>query len=98
MYYPGGSHSAHIQFHVSQPAAEPTNFNYNQGLTSQGHGGFNQFQLVPQNANPDNEYFCRELDGTWTVRTVNTIMNHLNPGQWAHSDTGYPYWVRQAKS
>lgn len=26
-------------------------------------------QLVPQNASPDNEYFCRKLDGSWTVRT-----------------------------
>lgn len=104
MYYPGGS----IQFHSSQPAAEPANFNCYQGLTSQqvrdrnlsraqSHGGFNQTLLVPQNASPDNEYFCRELDGTWTVRTVNTIMNHLNPGQWAYSTTGYPYWIRHSK-
>ena len=108
MYYPGGSQSAHIQFHSSQPAAEPANFNYYQGLTSQQvndrniyraqkHGGFNPVQLVPQNASPDNEYFCRELDGTWTVRTVNTIMNSLNPGQWAYATTGYPYWVRHSK-
>lgn len=103
MYYPGGSQSANIQFHLSQPAAEPY-----QGLTSQqvndrnisrlqSHGGFNQVQLVPQDASPDNEYFCRELDGTWTVRTVNTIMNSLNPGQWAYATTGYPYWIRHAK-
>lgn len=109
MYYPGGSQSTHIQFHQSQPAAEPVKFNnYYQGLTSQqvydrnissaqNHGGFNQTQLVPENAHPDNEYFCRELDGTWTVRTVNTIRKSLNPGQWAYSTTGYPYWVRHAK-
>ncbi|CAF9940178.1 MAG: hypothetical protein ALECFALPRED_008476 [Alectoria fallacina] len=108
MYYPGGSQSAQIQFHSSQLAAEPTNFKYYQGLTSQqvndrniyraqNHGGFNPVQLVPQNASPDNEYFCRELDGTWTVRTVNTIMNSLNPGQWAYATTGYPYWVRHSK-
>lgn len=98
MYYPGSSHSAHVRFHSSQPAAEPANFNYHQGLTAQqSHGGFNQVQLVPQNASPDNEYYCRELDGTWTVRTVNTIMNSLNPGQWAYATNGYPYWVRLSK-
>lgn len=109
MYYPGGSHSTHVQFHSSQPAAEPTGFNYYQGLTAQqvndrnlsrvqSHGGFDQVQLVPQNASPDNEYYCRELDGTWTVRTVNTIMNHLNPGRWHYATNGYPYWVRLAKA
>ena len=108
MYYPDGSQSARTQFYTSQPAAEPTNINYYQGLTSQqvnerntarAHslGGFNPVQLVPQNASPDNEYYCRELDGTFTVRTVNTIMNHLNPGQWAYASSGYPYWVRHAK-
>ena len=108
MYYPGGSQHAHIQFHSSQPAAEPTNFNYHQGLTTQqanewnisraqGLGGFTPVQLVPQNASPDNEYYCRELDGTWTVRSVNTIMNSLNPGQWAYATTGYPYWIRHSK-
>lgn len=108
MYYPGGSQPTNVQFHSSQPAAEPASFNYYQGLTSQqvndrniaraqNHGGFNQVQLVPQNASPDNEYFCRELDGTWTVRTINTIMNSLNPGQWAYATTGYPYWVRHSK-
>ena len=109
MYYPGSSQSAHVQFYVSQPAAEPANVNYYQGLTSQqvhdrnisraqSHGGSNQPQLVPEQASPDNEYFCREVDGTWTVRTVNTIMNSLTPGQWAYATNGYPYWVRHATS
>ena len=109
MYYPGGSQSPHIQFHTSQPAAEPANRNIYQGLTSQqvqdrnitrakNLGGFDQVQLVPQNASPDNEYYCRELDGTYTVRTVNTIMNTLTPGQWAYASTGYPYWIRHAKA
>lgn len=109
MYYPGGSQPPHIQYHASKPTAEPANFNYYQGLTSQqvndrnmsraqNHGGFDQVQLVPQDASPDNEYYCRELDGTYTVRTVNTIMNSLTPGQWAYASTGYPYWVRHAKA
>ena len=98
MYYPGGSQSAHIQFHVSQPAAVPTNYNYSQGLNTQSHGGFTQYYPVPRNASPDDEYFCRELDGTHTLRTINTIMNHLNPGQWAQSPSGELYWHRHAKS
>lgn len=107
MYYPGGSQSAHIQFYASQPAAEPANFNYHQGLTSQqvndrnisraqSYGGFNQPQLIPEHASPDNEYLCRELDGSWTTRTIFTIMNSLKPGQWGYLTNGYPYWIRHA--
>ena len=108
MYYPGGSPSPQIQFYSSQPAAEPANFNTYQGLTAQqvndrnisraqNHGGFDQVQLIPQTASPDNQYYCRELDGTWTLRTVDTIMNHLNPGQWAYGAAGHPYWIRHSK-
>ena len=109
MHYPGGPQPSPIQFYSSQPAAEPVNFTPYKGLTSQevhdrnvaraqNHGGFNPVQLVPQDASPDNQYWCRELDGTWTARTVDTIMNSLNPGQWAYGPSGYPYWVRHAKS
>lgn len=52
-------------------------------------------QLVPQTAGPNNEYYCRELDGTYTIRTVNTIMNELQPGQWQRGSSGYPYFVRR---
>ena len=108
MYYPGGSQSAHIQFYSSQPAAEPANGKYYQGLTAQqvndrnisraqSHGGFNEVKLIPQDASPDNEYICRELDGTHSVRTVNTIMNSLTPGHWAYGPRGYPYWIRHSK-
>ena len=109
MYYPGGSSSPHVQFYSSQLAAGPNNFSYYQGLTTQqvndrnvsralNHGGFNQVQLVPQNASPDNKYICRELDGSFTLRTVNTIMNSLKPGQWAYNPNGDLYWVRHSKN
>ena len=64
----------------------------------QSHGGFNQVQLVPLDAHPDNEYFCREVDGIWTARTVNTVVSSLNSGRWAYSSTGNPYWIRHPKN
>ena len=105
MYYPGRAQS-HIQFHSSQPGAEPAIFNHYQGLTAQQvydrnisraqQNGVSNPQLVPT-ASPDREFYCRELDGSWTMRTVNTIMNSLQPGQWAYSSDGAVYWVRHAK-
>lgn len=108
MYYPGSQHAFQPQFYSSQPAPESNNPNHYHGLTAPqlrdrnasiapDHGGFDQVRLVPEKASPDNEYFCRELDGSWTVRTVNTIMNSLNPGQWAYATNGYPYWIRHEK-
>lgn len=107
MYYPGGPQSANIQFYTSQPAAEPNNFIHYQGLTAnqisdrnisraQNHGGFNQVQLVPRDASPDNEYLCQELDGSWSTRTVYTIMNSLQPGRWADSGNQV-YWIRHSQ-
>ena len=43
---------------------------------------------------PDAEFWCCELDGTWTVRTRETITLALRPGEWKYAVTGYPYWVR----
>ena len=108
MHYPGGSQSAPIQFYSSQFAAEPSDINYYRGLTAkqvndrnlfraQKHGGFNQAQLVPQDPSSDTEYICRELDGSFTRRTANTIMSSLKPGQWAYSSDGYLYWIRHSQ-
>lgn len=102
MYYPG---QPHIQFCNSQPTAVPSNVNYYHGATkaqvnsqnesrAQAHGAYGNYQMVPQNASPDNEFWCRELDGTYTLRTMNTIMQSLQPGDWQESESGYPYFVR----
>lgn len=43
---------------------------------------------------PDDNFWCRELDQTWSLRTVETIRLKLTPGQWKYASTGYPYWER----
>lgn len=43
---------------------------------------------------PDAEFWCCELDGTYTVRTKETITLALRPGEWKYAVAGYPYWVR----
>ena len=108
MYYPGGSQSARVQFYTSQLAAEPTHVSHYQGLTAQQvhnrnihraqNHGRSYPQLVPQTRSPDAEILCRELDGSWTLRTVNTIMNSLQPGHWVQNPEGSIQWIRQAKA
>ncbi|KAL6722111.1 hypothetical protein ACLMJK_001217 [Lecanora helva] len=101
-----------VQFYAAQPAAEPMNINVYPGPRANGGGDNAQahhasggqaapaqapIQLVPQTANPNQQLYCRELDGTYTLQTVNKIMHDLQPGYWKKSTSGFPYWVRTAK-
>ena len=108
MYYPGGPQSPPIQFYTSQPAAEPTNINRYQGLTAQQvhdrnvsyaqhNGACIPVQLVPKNPSPNEVFYCRELDGSWSSHTATTIMNTKQPGQWVKQSDGAMYFIRHAK-
>ena len=52
---------------------------------------------IPSNAYCEKRYYCRELDGNWTVRKANVIVNHLNPGGWDYFSNGEIHWVRHPK-
>ena len=108
MYYPGGSQSPQIQFYASQPAAEPTNINHYQGLTAQQvhdrnvsyaqrNGVSIPVQLVPKNPSPKDVFYCRELDGSWSLHTATTIMNTKQPGQWVKQPNSAIYFIRHAE-
>lgn len=50
---------------------------------------------MPQVSGPLNmpiEYYCRELDGGYTLRTREQIATMT--GEWALSTAGFPYFVR----
>ncbi|KMP03626.1 hypothetical protein CIRG_03318 [Coccidioides immitis RMSCC 2394] len=51
--------------------------------------------LVPYKPAEGQQWWCREVDGTYTLRTTNDIMENLQPGKWIYSSTGFPYFVRQ---
>jgi hypothetical protein len=44
--------------------------------------------------NPNATFFVRDLDGTWVLRSVDVIVRTLQPGQWAQSESGFPYFIR----
>ena len=110
MQYPGNSPTApSVQFY-SAPVQAPGGANYYQGQTTAAVNANNQarahqvgayntnVQMVPHPASPNDQYWCRELTGHYTLRTVNTIMQSLQPGVWTQAPSGYPYFVRHAKS
>lgn len=45
--------------------------------------------------NPNQEFYCRELDGSWSLRNMNAIMKECQPGFWQSSQSGYPVFYRQ---
>ncbi|TPX23888.1 hypothetical protein DIZ76_013231 [Coccidioides immitis] len=51
--------------------------------------------LVPYKPAEGQQWWCREVDGTYTLRTTNDIMENLQPGKWIYSSTGFPYFVRE---
>ena len=100
MYYPGGggvyrSRLAAPGLHSGNPHNANTAF---------GSGGIHaigaaeRVQLVPETPTGDDKYYCKGLDGGFTLQTTNFIMNHCQPGQWrVATKTGFPYWERHIK-
>ena len=58
-------------------------------------GAANPVRVVPQANLAAQQYYCRELDGSYTLRSTKEIMESLQPGYWTFANPGgYPYWVR----
>lgn len=51
-------------------------------------------QLIPYEAVNGQQWWVRELDGSFTLRTTNDIMENCQPGRWTYASAGYPYFVR----
>jgi len=54
-------------------------------------------QLAPYKPANGQQFWCKELDGSWTLQSYTDILNGaVNPGRWEkHATSGYYYWVRQ---
>ena len=53
-------------------------------------------QLVPYKPDPAQQFWCRELNGVWSLRTCDDIMKNAQPGDWRDSKSGYPVFYRKA--
>ncbi|EFR01182.1 hypothetical protein MGYG_04184 [Nannizzia gypsea CBS 118893] len=59
-------------------------------------GAMRSQSMVPYRPAEGQQWWCRELDGSYTLRTTTDVMENLQPGYWAYSSSGYPYFIRQA--
>jgi hypothetical protein len=50
--------------------------------------------LVPENTNNRMNFWCREKDGTWTLRDPLTIKEALQPGYWATATNNRICFIR----
>lgn len=56
-------------------------------------------QLAPYKPADGQQFWCKELDGSWTLRThTDIVMGEVSPGHWErHATSGYFYWVRSKR-
>lgn len=57
-------------------------------------GAMNLWELVPHNADPGQESYCRELDRAYTLRTVESILDSARAGFWVQNPGGPVWWYR----
>lgn len=53
-------------------------------------------QLVPFKQEDEPQYWCRELEGDWTLRTVEEIDRECKLGFWTYTNEGHPFYTRMA--
>ena len=51
-------------------------------------------QLMPYKPADEEQFWCRELDGSYTLRTSREIMDDCQPGNWQQGRERHPYFVR----
>ncbi|KAL9598283.1 MAG: hypothetical protein Q9219_004584 [cf. Caloplaca sp. 3 TL-2023] len=92
-------------YYAGQPQLEPTKIWYGStkaevdaqnAALAQTVGAFKPMEFVPANPTPGQQFYCRELDGTYTLRTVTDIETSCQPGSWHRASSGYPYFIRRA--
>ena len=63
------------------------------------NGASQPLQLVNEVPTGNTQYYCKELNGTWQIRTYNDIMNNCQPvDRRTHSQTGVPFFERRANN
>lgn len=85
-------------YYAAAPVPEPVKHNFWFGGTKAEVDAKKEAQpaqLIPQITAAPQQYYCRELNGSYTLRSTNEIMEKLQPGYWTYANPGgYPYWVR----
>ncbi|KAL8851213.1 MAG: hypothetical protein Q9221_003844 [Calogaya cf. arnoldii] len=61
---------------------------------AQGVGAYTPMNLVPANPGAGQQFWCKELNDCYTLRTMTDIETSCQPGSWHTSAVGYPYFIR----
>lgn len=69
---------------------------FQNNLIAQNTGATMPSQLAPYKPAAGQQFWCKETDGSWTLRThAEVTMGEVAPGHWEkHVTSGYFYWVR----
>ncbi|CAF9927635.1 MAG: hypothetical protein GOMPHAMPRED_004457 [Gomphillus americanus] len=57
--------------------------------TAQSH-----LQFMPYRPCSEDQFWCREFDGGWSLRTATEINETCGPGNWTMGKAGWPYFTR----
>ena len=87
---PNGSHAAPYVWQGKSKAEVAR-----QNVIVAGNVGANdKSDVLPPKGSNAKQFWCRELDGAYTLRSLLTIEEALQPGHWAVAKAGHPYFVR----
>lgn len=68
---------------------------YENEIIADRTGANKPIQMAPFKPHKGQQFWCRELDGTWTLRNLNETMDLLQPGKWETSASGHAVFIRQ---
>lgn len=91
-YFPSGGPANQPTYYFGATKAEVDAQNatiaYNTGATV-------PTQMAPYKPAAGQQFWCKELDGSYTLRTNSDILKgDLSPGHWEMAKSGYHFWVR----
>ncbi|KAL8980187.1 MAG: hypothetical protein Q9205_004661 [Flavoplaca limonia] len=90
-------------YYAGHPIPEPAKIWYGStkaevdaqnGALAQGVGAYKPMNLVPANPGASQQFWCKELNDCYTLRTMTDIETSCQPGSWHTSSVGYPYFIR----
>lgn len=64
-------------------------------IIAENTGANKPVQMAPYKAAPGQQFWCQELDGSFSLKTVKETMDELQPGHWKTNEYGYPIFIRQ---
>ncbi|PGH12415.1 hypothetical protein AJ80_06722 [Polytolypa hystricis UAMH7299] len=67
----------------------------NQAIAA-ANGVYNPRPMIPYKPEDGQQWWCRETDGSYTLRTTTDIMENCKPGRWEYGPAGYPYFIRSS--